>query len=207
MAEVYIKTVDGGEDTTPSGTDAIELDDGTTSKWALLSNLHKGLTPASDTVASVSELATAAETSTGTDPTRVLTPDGLAGSEYGKEVVGVLVVGSGTNCSAGDAKAFFRVPSKLNGWNLVGVAMCCYTAGTTGTMDVQIRNKTDSVDMLSTKLTIDSTETDTSTAAAAAVIDTTKDDVATGDLIAIDVDAVQTTPAKGLFVELIFQLP
>lgn len=43
MASVYVKTVDGGEDTTPAGTDAIELDDGSTSKWTLLSNLYKAL--------------------------------------------------------------------------------------------------------------------------------------------------------------------
>jgi hypothetical protein len=43
MSNVYIKTVDGGEDTTPSGTDAIEIDNGTTSMWVLLSNLYKAL--------------------------------------------------------------------------------------------------------------------------------------------------------------------
>lgn len=43
MANVYVKTVDGGEDTTPAGTDAIELDDGTTSRWTLLSNLYKAI--------------------------------------------------------------------------------------------------------------------------------------------------------------------
>jgi hypothetical protein len=61
--------------------------------------------------------------------------------------------------------------------------------------------------MLTTKLTIDSTETDTSTAAAAAVIDTANDDVATGDRIAIDIDAISTTAAKGLLVEMKFELP
>lgn len=165
------------------------------------------VTSASDTTAGKVELATIAETNTGTDATRAVTPDGLAGSDYGKRVVGIQVFDSATDVAIGDGKAFFRIPSTLNGYNLVGVAMNVYTAGTTGTMDVQIRNVTDSVDMLSTKLTIDSTETDTSTAATAAVIDTTKDDVATGDKLAIDVDAVQTTKAKGLYVELIFQLP
>ncbi len=66
---------------------------------------------------------------------------------------------------------------------------------------------TQAADMLTTKLTIDSGETDTSTAATAAVIDTANDDVATGDQIRIDVDAVSTTAAKGLIVELTFQLP
>lgn len=162
---------------------------------------------ASDTTAGTVELATAAETTTGTDATRAVTPDGLAGSDYGKRVVGIQVVDAATNTATGDGKAFFRIPSVMNGWNLVGVAMNVYTAGTTNTTDVQIRNVTQVVDMLTTKLTIDSTETDTSTAATAAVIDTGNDDVATGDKIAIDVDAVHTTPAKGLFVELQFQLP
>jgi hypothetical protein len=161
---------------------------------------------ASDSATGVVELATAAETTTGTDAARAVTPDGLAGSDYGKRVVGILVVDPASNTATGDGKAVFRVPSVLNGWNLVAVAAMVYTAGTTGTTDVQIRNKTDAQDMLSTKITIDSTETDSSTAAAA-VINTSFDDVATGDHIAIDVDAVSTTPARGLYVEMIFQLP
>jgi hypothetical protein len=56
-------------------------------------------------------------------------------------------------------------------------------------------------------MTIDSGETSTSSAATPAVIDTSKDDVATGDVIAIDVDAISTTAAKGLIVNLIFRLP
>lgn len=122
-------------------------------------------------------------------------------------VVGIQVVESGTDTATGDGKAFFRVPAELNGMNLTGVAASVYTAGTTGTTDIQIRNKTDSQDMLSTKITIDSGETDTSTAATPAVIDTSYDDVVTGDIIAIDVDAVSTTEAQGLYVELRFELP
>ena len=61
--------------------------------------------------------------------------------------------------------------------------------------------------MLSTKITIDSTETSTTTAATPAVINTSNDDVATGDIIYLDVDAVQTTKAKGGAVGLEFRLP
>ena len=107
----------------------------------------------------------------------------------------------------GDGAFMFRIPSVINGWNLTAVAACVYTAGVTGTTDIQIRNKTDSVDMLSTKLTIDSTEVDSSSAATAAVIDITKDDVATGDQIVIDIDATSTTKAKGLVVSLQFEAP
>lgn len=123
------------------------------------------------------------------------------------KTVGIQVVDAAISTSTGDAKAFFRVPAALNGFNLTGVAASVYTAGTTGTTDVQIRNKTQTADMLSTKITIDSGETDTSTAATAAVIDTANDDVATGDVLAIDVDAVSSTPSKGLYVELTFSLP
>ena len=91
--------------------------------------------------------------------------------------------------------------------NLVRVLAYCVTAGTTNTMDIQIRNVTDSQDMLSTKITIDSTENSSATAATAAVINTSYDDVATNDVLAVDVDAVHTTAAKGLYVVLEFQLP
>jgi hypothetical protein len=122
-------------------------------------------------------------------------------------IVQIPVGNSSTSLATGDGQAFFRIPAELNGMNLTGVAAAVYTAGTTNTLDVQLRNKTDSQDMLSTKITIDSTETDTSTAATPAVINASYDDVATGDIIAIDIDAVHSTPAKGLVVEMRFELP
>lgn len=124
-------------------------------------------------------------------------------------IVGIQAVGATTDTSTGDSKAFFRVPAELSGMNLTGVAMSVATAGTTNTTDTQLRRVRAgaSADMLSTKLTIDSTEVDTSTAAAAAVIDATKDDVVTGDQVHVDLDAVSTTAAKGLYVELRFELP
>ncbi len=122
-------------------------------------------------------------------------------------VVGIMVVDPTTDVAIGDGKAYFRIPAALNGFNLVGVAATSYTAGTTGTEDIQIRNKTQAADMLSTKITIDSSETDSSTAAAPPVIDAANDDVATGDVLAVDVDAVQTTKAKGLYIEMKFELP
>jgi hypothetical protein len=122
--------------------------------------------------------------------------------------IGVEIFDSSTSTATGDGKAFFRVPPKLNGMDLIGIAATVYTAGITGNLDIQIRNKTDSVDMLSTVMRIESTETDTSTSAQPGTIDTTHDDVATGDVIAIDIDAIQSgTVAKGLYVELRFQLP
>jgi hypothetical protein len=174
--------------------------------WGQLSQVYSTATTSSE---GITEYATAAEVTTGTDATRSITPDALAGSNYGTAVVQIFVFDDATDCATGDGAGdvFFRVPSTINGFDLVGVAAQCQTAGTTGTMDVQIHNVTQAADMLTTKITIDSAETDSSTAATAAVIDTANDDVATGDQIRIDVDAVHTTAAKGLLVELQFRLP
>lgn len=152
-------------------------------------------------------LATTAETTTGTDTGRAVTPDGLAGSEYGVEVVQILVTDpSGSALTTGDGKAYFMVPSKLNGWNLIRANAAVTTVSSSGTPTVQVHNVTDAVDMLSTRITIDANESTSHTAATPPVIDTTKDDVATGDLIRIDVD-VAGTGAKGLIVTLSFQAP
>jgi hypothetical protein len=112
-----------------------------------------------------------------------------------------------TDCALGDGKAYVVVPAAFNGMNLVRVHGRAITAGVTGTMDVQIANVTDTVDMLSGKLTWDSTEAGTDTAATPATIDTAVDDVATNDLLRVDVDAVQTTKAKGMIITLEFQTP
>lgn len=169
---------------------------------------------ASDTVDGIVELATAAETTTGTDATRAVTPDGFAGSDYGKRVVNILVSDpNGSAITTGDGKACFRVPSVMNGWNLVAVSGALSTVSSSGLPTFQVRrsrrtNATTraNADMLTTKLSIDASEFDSVDATTAAVIDTANDDVNTGDMIYIDID-VAGTGAKGLVAELTFQLP
>lgn len=109
-----------------------------------------------------------------------------------------------TDVAVGDGQGYMVVPSPMNGLNLVRVHARVITAGTTGTTDIQIHNVTQGADMLSTKITIDSTETGSDTAATPAVIDTGNDDVATNDLLRVDLDAVSTTAPKGLLVTLEF---
>jgi hypothetical protein len=151
--------------------------------------------------------ASASDINAGTSTAKAVTPDALAGSNFGKEVVTILVTDpAGSALTTGDGKAYYPVPSTLNGMNLVSVGAYLTTASSSGIPTVQIANVTDSVDMLSTKLTIDASETSSATAATAAVIDTAHDDVATGDMLRIDVD-VAGTGAKGLIVEMQFQLP
>lgn len=169
-------------------------------------NADSSVTDASTTAKGKIEIAIGSEVDTGTDATRAVSPDALAESYAGTKSVQLTAFDYATNTAVGNGAAYFRIPTALGGMNLVAVAARVITAGTTNTTDIQIHNLTQAADMLTTKLTIDSGETDSSTAAAA-VIDTANDDVATGDLIRIDVDAVSTTPAQGLLVILEFRLP
>lgn len=163
----------------------------------------------------VVELATSAEINTGTDTARVLGVDEFAGSNFGIKEIGGQVFAPTTSCSTGDGIIYFAIPPSMNGMNLVYAGATVVTAGVTGTMDIQIaRTRSGStVAVLSTKITIDSGELSggtanfQGTAANAAVINTSNDDAATHDLWRVDVDAVQTTAAKGLLVTLGFQLP
>ena len=130
----------------------------------------------------------------------------VIGSDLGKRVIQVKVIDDLTTLTTGDGKVIFLVPQELNGYNLVSANAFVTTVSSSGTPTVQIRNVTDAVDMLSTRITIDASEYTSYTAAAAAVVDATYDDVATGDRLAVDVD-VAGTGAKGLGIVLTFQLP
>ena len=165
------------------------------------------LTSASTTVSGASELATTAETNTGTDTGRTVTPDALAGSYAGTETVQAVVFEFATDTETGNGKYYFHVPASMNGMNLVTVHAEVITAGTTNTTNIQIHNATDGQDMLSTGITIDSTETGSDTAATPAAINASYDDVATNDVIRIDVDQVSSTAAKGLLITMEFRLP
>lgn len=154
----------------------------------------------------LTEIAIASEVNSGSDATRAISPDAFAGSNFGIRLVQINAIEAATALSNGDGKAYFFVPLELNGMNLVSVAAMVDTVSSSGTPTVQIRNVTDSQDMLSTLITIDINEKTSYTAATPAVIDATKDDVATGDQLAIDLD-VSGTGTKGLWVNLGFQLP
>lgn len=144
---------------------------------------------------------------TGTSTTAVPTADSLAGSYAGTKSIQMVVFDFATDVATGDGKFYFRVPPALNGMDIVNVHADVITAGTTGTTDIQLHNVTDAVDILSTKLTIDSTETGSDTAATAAVINTANDDLATNDIIRVDVDAVSTTAPQGLIISFECRLP
>jgi hypothetical protein len=170
-----------------------------------LITVGSGLTLAAGSLSA--NAASPSDINTGTSTTTFVTPDALAGSDLGVALVTLQVTDpAGSAITTGDGKAYYRISSALNGMNLVSVAAALTTVSSSGIPTVQIANVTDSVDMLSTKLTIDASETDSATAATAAVIDAAHDDVATADMLRIDID-VAGTGAKGLIVQMQFRKP
>ena len=92
--------------------------------------------------------------------------------------------------TVGDDAARFRVPTAISGWNIHSVSASRKSG--TAVPAIQVRNVSTGLDVLSTKVTIDSGETDSNTAAAAAVVNTSNDDVTAGQQLAIDVDVAGT---------------
>lgn len=114
---------------------------------------------------------------------------------------------AGDALTVGDGKGWFVVPPQLNGMNLIDAdAALVGAVSTSGVPTIQIANATDAVDMLSTKITIDANEPTSYTAATPSVVNTSNDDVATGDILRVDID-VAGTGAKGLVVILTFDFP
>lgn len=107
----------------------------------------------------------------------------------------VRLVESGTDQAAGTTiGGDYRISSRAI--TVKAVRTYCDTAGTTGTYTVDINEAGTTI--LSTKLTVDSTEKSSETAATPAVISDAN--IAADAIITFDVDAVQTTKAKGLVV-------
>lgn len=103
----------------------------------------------------------------------------------------------------GDGKLIMVIPADLDGCQLTAVEAAVTTVSSSGLPTCQIRNITGSVDMLTTKVSIDASEFTSYTAATPAVIDTAHNSVSKGDRISVDVD-VAGSGAKGLIVILEF---
>jgi uncharacterized membrane protein len=171
---------------------------------------------ASDTVRGDVELATAAETTTGTDTGRAVTPDGLAGSDFGKRYITVECVADATALTTGDGKCYFPIHPDLNGWLVVDASAHVGAAvSSSGAVDVDIdvcgavatgiRCSGTNRDLLSTNITIDANEDGTETATAE-TINTSNDDLATGEWLRFNIDGAGTG-TQGLYVTVVLQKP
>lgn len=157
---------------------------------------------ASTTAAGGVELATTAEIDTGTDSTRAIPVDQLVASKRNIRWLVFNLVEAATDCATATNIAGDFV-SPIAGTVLQSDTTPFYlyatnsTAGTTGTMVVDISFGGTSI-MTTNKLDFDTTEKTTTTAATPP--DLTDTTLAVGDIITIDIDAIHTTAAKGLTV-------
>jgi hypothetical protein len=128
------------------------------------------------TSASSGIIATPAQVTSGSSNTALVSASGLASSDYGKRTC-FIPLNQGTALVGGETQ-YVRIDSIMNGWRLVGVNASCSGSSTSGSPRFTV--KSGSQTMLSTDLTIDQGEYDSSTAISAAVINSTYATVSTG---------------------------
>lgn len=111
----------------------------------------------------------------------------------------MVVTAPGAAVTIGTGMLFFLVPASLNGKTLTSLHAGLTGAGS-GVVEVTLtRVRGGTADMLSTHVTIDAGELSSYTAAVASVVDTSNDDLATGDFLRVDVVG-DGTDAEGLVV-------
>jgi hypothetical protein len=152
---------------------------------------------ASTTLAAHVELATAAEINTGTDTTRAMPVDQFVASNRNVVYVLYRVLDPDTSQTV-DTTVGGDLEIPVTG-TITEIGAYVDTAGTTGTATIDV-NKNGTTLMTTNKITIDTGEKSSRTAATAPALTTTS--IAAGDLITVDVDAIHTTAAKGLTVRL-----
>ena len=114
------------------------------------------------------------------------------------------VFGANTLVSTGDGKKSFVIPAGFAGMDLVEYFQYSPTAGSgAGSVQTQLHNVTDDVDMLSSECTTPSGNKIGSTV----TIDTTHDDVALYDELRLDVNGITATPPYGLVITMGFRYP
>jgi hypothetical protein len=162
---------------------------------------------ASTTVAGIVELAIDSEVNTGTSSSIAVTPDSLSQSYAGTKEVCWMVKNATTVTAVADGLEAFVVPASMNGMNLIDLtcAVADLNSAASGSTTVVLRRVrgATAADMTSTGVTIAYnayTESDET-------VDTSNDDLATGDHIYVDVNAVTSAVHKGLSCTASFRLP
>lgn len=119
-------------------------------------------------------------------------------------IIAFKVIDDSTTLTTGQAKIIFNVPEELDNTLVVAAHAFVTTVSSSGAITIQLRNVTDSVDLLGTEITIDASEFDSYTAATPPVITFANAQLSKSDRIAVDVDSAGTG-AKGLSVYLSVQ--
>ncbi len=170
---------------------------------------------ASTSAAGKIECSIASEVNTGSSTSLAITPDSLAGSNFGKRSVPFRIVHSMVLLEVGDSQLDFSIPPEFSGMNLVSLTMEVDTAssGAAPSFSIErVRTGTGAgtVDVLSVNATIDAAELTSLTATTAYTINAANDDVianaTTQDRYRFNCD-VAGTNTKGWAGSLAFQLP
>lgn len=111
-----------------------------------------------------------------------------------------VLFGTGTAMTTGSGKTRLPLPYTMSGARLGVIKIFSDSSGVGGTAGVQLRDVTKgNRKLLSTVVSIDSSESGSTTAATPAVIDATKNDIGLDDIIYMDVTSIHSTrAAKGL---------
>ena len=113
--------------------------------------------------------------------------------------LGYQILAPATDTSVAANLGFFSIPATFDGWKITDVHAEVKTAGSPNITTIDINKNGTSV--LPTKLTIDTGETGSDTAATpATIIEDGSEFVNSYDVITVDVDVIADTPAVGLFV-------
>jgi len=203
----------------PGGTSRLMGRGDTTGDYQVIT-LGTGLTITGTQLAATNTstpLASRTETTTGTDTTKAVTPDGLAHSDFGKRYITVMCIDDATTLTTGNGKCFIPLYKEFNGWNFVGASAYLGGATATGltTIDIQrcasvvsgIRCSGTNVSVFSTTMTIDSGENSTDNAATAAVINSSNQGLSTGQWLRIDIGGTISGTPQGLYVTVVLQKP
>jgi hypothetical protein len=168
------------------------------------------------TAATTDDLFLVLDNPGGTPALKTITGTNLMALFPGATVkLGVEIFPATITVTTGDGKVYTPpIPLSMNGMNLVTVVLTVFAKSTSGVPTVQIArgrqaNSTSAhtfADMLSTRVTIDANEYCSTNATTAYVINTSNDDIATGDIFRFDVD-VAGTGTTGLWVTMEFRLP
>jgi hypothetical protein len=136
----------------------------------------------------------------------------LASANATRKSFELVPFGPVTDNVAGSGKAYFHVPSTMNGQNVVLVHALVQASGTTGDLSVNVsrtRSGTTVPMMSGTAYVKVATLKHGSDEAggSSGTINTSNDDLATNDILRVDVITIHTTPAKGLIVTVEAETP
>jgi len=172
------------------------------SSITVVSNITAGSGMLLDDYVISADFASSSQVNSGSSLITIISPSALSQSNYGISTVDVQL--NDATALSGTESCYIRIPLKIDGFSLINVAA---SSGSSTSGSPQFDVYSGSTTMLSTKITIDQGETDSSTATTQPVIDSGEKIVSTGDRIKISTDETNFgTDVIGAVVELNFKL-